>query len=351
MTSTWSLLIPTRLFDDLYAHLFPGDGDEHGAVIAAGLVETPRGTRLLARDLILARDGLEYVPGERGYRMLTADFVTDNILRCTDERLVYLAVHCHGGNDAVGFSPDDFASHERGYPALLDIAEGLPVGALVLANNAIAGDIWLPGGRRVDLHGARIVGRPQRLLYPAPPSHRGADPTYDRQARLFGERGQAILRDQKVGVIGAGGAGSLIVEYLARLGVGHILVADPERIDLTNLPRVVGSTRLDARSWFVADSRPSSFKRLGERLARFKTSIAAKVARNANPRIVIDQIRDDIAIDAVAKRFIDCDFLFLAADSQRSRLVFNALVHQYLIPGAQVGAKVQVNKRRCCRFS
>jgi molybdopterin/thiamine biosynthesis adenylyltransferase len=152
-------------------------------------------------------------------------------------------------------------------------------------------------------------------------------------------------------VIGAGGAGSLIVEYLARLGVGHILVADPERIDLTNLPRVVGSTRLDARSWFVADSRPSSFKRLGERLARFKTSIAAKVARNANPRIVIDQIRDDIAIDAVAKRFIDCDFLFLAADSQRSRLVFNALVHQYLIPGAQVGAKVQVNKRRCCRFS
>ncbi len=44
------------------------------------------------------------------------------------------------------------------------------------------------------------------------------------------------------------------------------------------------------------------------------------------------------------EKFVDCDFLFLAADSMRARLVFNALVHQYLIPGAQVGAKVTVDK-------
>jgi hypothetical protein len=44
----------------------------------------------------------------------------------------------------------------------------------------------------------------------------------------------------------------------------------------------------------------------------------------------------------VAERLIDCDYIFLAADSAQARLVFNALVHQYLIPGVQVGAKVQV---------
>jgi tRNA A37 threonylcarbamoyladenosine dehydratase len=57
---------------------------------------------------------------------------------------------------------------------------------------------------------------------------------------VFGDRGQALLAAQKVGVIGAGGAGSLVVEYLARLGVGHLVVVDPERIETTNLPRVVG---------------------------------------------------------------------------------------------------------------
>ncbi len=246
MTGAWSLRIPESLLDRLMAHLLPGDGDEHGAVIAAGMVETPRGVRLLARDVVLAQDGIDYVPGKRGYRMLTASFVTQNVLRCADERLVYLAVHCHGGHDTVGFSGDDFASHERGYPALLDITAGLPVGALVFASDAVAGDIWLPGGERVDITGAVVVGRPQHALYPAPPSRPVSDATYDRQARLFGDRGQQILKGQKVGVIGAGGAGSLIVEYLARLGVGHLVVADPDRIELSNLPRVVGATRRDA---------------------------------------------------------------------------------------------------------
>jgi ThiF family len=344
MTDPWSLRISATLMDRLAGHLFPGDGDEHGAVIAAGMVGTSRGVRLLARNVVLARDGIDYVPGKRGYRMLTASFVTENVLRCSDERLVYLAVHCHGGSDTVGFSGDDFASHQRGYPALLDITDGTPVGALVLASDAIAGDIWLPGGLRVDLTGAVVVGRPQHVLHPAPLARPASDPTYDRQARLFGDRGQQILKAQKVGVIGAGGAGSLIVEYLARLGVGHIVLADPDRIELSNLPRVVGATRRDALAFLTAPNRPGRVRAGGERFARHKTKIAARVARAANPNIIIERIEADIALDATAQRFVDCDFLFLAADSMRARLVFNALVHQYLIPGAQVGAKVTVDK-------
>jgi hypothetical protein len=344
MTATWSLQVPAELMDRLTGHLFPGDDDEHGAMLAAGMVRTPRGVRLLARHLVLARDGIDYVPGRRGYRMLTASFVTDNILRCAAEGLVYLAVHCHGGTTSVGFSGDDMASHERGYPALLDLADGPPVGGLVFAEDAVAGDVWLPGGERVTLEVARVVGRPQRLLYPQPLVPADADPAYDRQARLFGDRGQALLRNQKVGVIGAGGAGSLIVEYLARLGVGHLVIADPERVELSNLPRLVGATRRDALAWLTVPGRPNRLRRLGEQLARHKTSIAARVARQANHKIVIEKIVGDIADDAVAQRFVDCDYLFLAADSMRARLVFNAMVHQYLIPGAQVGAKVTVDK-------
>jgi len=68
------------------------------------------------------------------------------------------------------------------------------------------------------------------------------------------------------------------------------------------------------------------------------------VARQANRGIIVEKDVGDIANDSVAQRFTDTDYLFLAADSMRSRLVFNALVHQYLIPGAQVGAKVTVDK-------
>src|SRR5205823_1981581 len=117
----WSLTIPERLYAQLQAHLFPGDGDEHGAAIAAGLATNSRDTRLLARELFLAQDGIDYVPGQRGYRMLRGEFVRDCVLQCRDEQLAYLAIHNHDGRDSVSFSCDDLRSHERGYPALLDI--------------------------------------------------------------------------------------------------------------------------------------------------------------------------------------------------------------------------------------
>ena len=41
---------------------------------------------------------------------------------------------------------------------------------------------------------------------------------------------------------------------------------------------------------------------------------------------------------------LDCDFIFLAADSMRARLLINAIVQQYLIPGVQIGSKVTHEK-------
>lgn len=339
-----SLMLPEALAVRLFAHLFPGDEDEHGAVIAAGVSRTPRGLRLLGRDLFLARDGVDYVPGQRGYRMLRAEFIIEHALYCRDEGLAYLAIHNHGGVDQVSFSRDDLASHERGYPALLDILRGNPVGGLVFARGAAAGDIWFPGPHRAELSEARIVGIDVQRLFPHPrPRPVGRDKTYDRQARLFGDAGQDLLSKTKVGIIGAGGGGSLLIEYLARLGVGWLVVADPDRLDITNLPRVVGATRWDARSLFTEANRPAWMRLLGQRIAAKKVEIAKRVARRANPRGIFEALNGDITNDDIARHFVDCDYLFLAADTNQARLVFNALVHQFLIPGFQIGAKVPVD--------
>jgi len=342
----WTLRIAPGMMQDLQHHLFPGDGDEHGAIIGASVLTTVRGTRLLARRLFLARDGIDYVPGTRGYRMLTASFVSDCVLDCDAEGLAYLAVHCHGGRDHVGFSADDLASHERGYPALLEILDGKPVGGLVFAVNAVAGDIWLPDHQRIELNRADVPGTPHRRLYAQPPPRPPhADDQYDRQARLFGDRGQATLKAQKVGVIGAGGAGSLIVEYLARLGIGKLIVIDPDRIDTTNLSRVVGSTQRDTHPWLTNRWAPQWLRRFGEQHRTPKVEIAKRVARQAQPGIAFTALFADVTASSIAGELADCDYLFLAADTMQARLVFNALVHQYLIPGVQVGAKAQIDDK------
>lgn len=341
----FDLTMPALLKRDLLAHLFPGDGDEHGAVIGCGVVQTERGMRLLARELILAEDGVDYVPGKAGYRMLTARFVMSCADRCGESGLAYLAVHNHGGTTSVGFSGADMASHERGYPALLDVLDGPPVGALVFAKEAVAGDLWLPDGTRRTLREAKAVGTTVARLYPEPPPRpAAADETYDRQARLFGERGQALLRSSKVGVIGAGGVGSLLALYLARLGVGHLVVVEPERVDITNLPRLPGATRFDARTWLTGDDRPKWLRRLGERIAARKVDIVRREVRCSGMGTVFEGVFADVSRNDVAMGLRDCDYLFLAADTATARLVFNALVHQYLIPGVQAGSKVPVDK-------
>lgn len=339
-----TLRISEPHFHRLMRHLFPGDRDEHGAVITAGIVETPQGIRFLARDVILAKDGVDYVPGTRGYRALTTDFVVRVSDQCAREKLCYFAVHCHSGRDSVSFSSDDLASHRRGYPALLDITNGGPVGALVFAENAVAGEIWRPEGTS-DLDKLTVVGSNIRHLFPSPPKSQYDRPAaYHRQSMLFGDRGQEALSKATVGIIGLGGVGALVNEWIARLGVGHIIAVDYDRVETTNLPRVVGATRFDAGEPFVS-SRFGFVQSFGRWLSKHKVHIAARVARQANPHVRFDAIIGDIMDSSIANKLRTVDYLFLCADGMRPRLVFNALVHQYLIPGVQIGSKVPVDKK------
>ena len=334
----WRLTIPESMHEKLLTHLFPGDGDEHGAIVLAGICESDRGLRLVARELHLAEDGKDYVPGKRGYRMLRAEFIQSRILRARDMKLAYLAIHNHGGTDSVGFSSDDFASHERGYPALLDVARGMPVGALVFARSAIAGDLWFPGSKRAELLHATVIGANRRVLYPAPQMGSKKNATYDRQTRLFGDTGQLILSRARVGIIGLGGAGSILAELLSRLGVGEFVLADPDKADLTNLPRLIGARQSDGSppDWLPRKAR--------DFLRTFKVNMATRNIKRANPTARITPIARDFLNADVAKQFTDCDYLFLAADTMGARLLFNAIVHQYGISGVQVGAKIPVDK-------
>jgi hypothetical protein len=340
----WTLTIPESMYAQLHAHLFPGDQDEHGAVLLAGIQRRSDGSlRLLARQLRLAEDGVDYVPGRHGYRMLRAEFLQPYALQARDEPLAYIAIHNHAGRGHVGFSADDLASQRRGYPALLTLTRQ-PVGALVFSEDAVAGNLYLEAGRAAHaLRGCTVVGRNRLELVPTFGVHGVSDPTRDRQALLLGYAGLALLRQLRVGVIGAGGVGSIVVELLARIGVGTILVADPQRVELSNLSRLLAARRMDALALLTNPRRPAWLRRLGERFSRTKVALAKRNARRADPSGSFIAIPGDITEPDVAAAFSECDYLFLAADSMQARLVFNALVHQYLIPGVQMGSKAPVD--------
>jgi len=96
-------------------------------------------------------------------------------------------------------------------------------------------------------------------------------------------------------------------------------------------------------AWLAGESMPEWLRRLGMRLARPKVILARRNIRRANPSARVEAIFGDFLEAEIAAKVVDCDYLFLAADTTRARLLFNAIVHQYLIPGVQVGAKVRVD--------
>ena len=147
MTS-WDVRIARRDYDLLVSRdLFSGDGEEMRAVLSVGVARLNDQTAYWC-GTFTRRMTARITSADRGDTgcFARSSFETAH-LPCADENLGYLAVHNHGGDTSVGFSSVDLASHESGYPALLQLIGG-PVGALVFARRAVAGDLWLPDGTR-----------------------------------------------------------------------------------------------------------------------------------------------------------------------------------------------------------
>ncbi|MBL7487428.1 ThiF family adenylyltransferase [Frankia sp. AgW1.1] len=90
---------------------------------------------------------------------------------------------------------------------------------------------------------------------------------------MFGPESQRRLDELTVAVVGVGGAGSLIVQGLAHVGVGRLVLVDPDVVDETSLARLVGARPQDARRGTA------------------KVDVARRTARAVNPGLKVRTIR------------------------------------------------------------
>ena len=72
-------------------------------------------------------------------------------------------------------------------------------------------------------------------------------------------------------------------------------------------------------------------------------SIAKRLILSIDPDVAVNAIDGDVVRGDVHRALLDCDFVFIAADTAEARLVCNAISHQFFIPMTQVGTKIVVD--------
>jgi len=148
---------------------------------------------------------------------------------------------------------------------------------------------------------------------------------YDRQIRVFGKEGQQALQKLTVGVVGAGGIGSMVLVLIVWLGVERIIIIDPDVIELTNLNRLAGATPQDA------------LKKIP------KVRVLARYAVKINPKIKVVPVQKSI-LDKKAQRYLKvCDVIFGCTDNQSSRWVLNKFSVEHLKPYFDTGTGIEAD--------
>ena len=150
---------------------------------------------------------------------------------------------------------------------------------------------------------------------------------YSRHILLpdVGVAGQARISASSVLVVGAGGLGCPVGLYLGAAGVGRLLIADGDTVDLTNLQRQIAHATAA----------------IGEN----KAASLARGIRAINPEIEVQPLHEALAGPALLEAVAAVDLVVDASDNFATRHAVNRACVQLkkpLVSGAAIGFSGQL---------
>lgn len=320
---TETLTMTGAQHEALKAHLFPDDGKEAVALLLCGRRRGPR-HRLLVHEVVLVpltdcvrcEDRITW-PTSAAEPMLA---------RATNEGFAIVKIHSHPSGYGDFSAIDDISDREFFESVYCWVGTDEPHGsAVMLPDGTVFGRTVKEDGTFEPWPFVTVAGDTIRL-FPGDQNDKVAEmPAYAAATvQAFGKRTFATLAKMKVAVIGCSGTGSVVIELLARNGVGELILVDPDRIEDRNLNRIVNSTAKDVGEYKVEVLRAAVDKmELGTRV----TPIAMNLI---DPEVV--------------KAVADADVVVGCMDGAEGRHVLNRIAAYYLLPYFDVGVHIDVEQ-------
>lgn len=135
---------------------------------------------------------------------------------------------------------------------------------------------------------------------------------YLRNQDAISEVEQASLALNRVLVLGCGGLGGMVIECLARIGVGHLRVVDGDLFEASNLNRQLLCSTMN--------------------LGRPKTLAAKQRVMAVNPLVEVDAVQADLTAKNALELPADCDVAVDCLDNIPDRLLLQQAAKTAGIP-------------------
>lgn len=218
-------------------------------------------------------------------------------------------VHLHNHYGKPSPSSTDIKSLPEIVNSLNNIAPKHKNGFFILSKDAFYASI--------DIESINVVGYP--FMFQFSKQEIIKDAVFDRQSFL-GQNSQFLFENVHVGIIGYGGGGSHIGQQLAHLGVKNITIFDYDKIENTNLNRLIGGVHADVKN------------------AILKADIAKRVIKRIYPKSKLTLVtkRWQLAAGELQK----CDIVLGCVDSYIERQQLEAECRRFLIPLIDIGMDV-----------
>lgn len=318
-----TLVLPEQIAEELLAAT--QEELETAAVLLVGICREQGRLRLLGRELHPV-DEASYAHRDAVALSITSDGYVQALARAEELGAAAIWVHTHPGGVPVPSRHDRLVDEQLAPVFAVRTGQEL-YGSVVLASGgALGGDALEFTGRVIDGTVERAVGRMWvvgRRLRPVAAYGTASVPAgevFDRQVRALGPAMQAHLVRLRIGVVGAGGTGSAVGEQLARLGVGELLVIDPDTLSASNITRVHGARMAD--------------------VGRPKAEVLAKHAAEIGLGTMVEPVVGSIVDPGVATRLRGCDVVFGCTDDNAGRVVLSRFSTYYLTPVVDCGVLV-----------
>jgi len=297
----------------LQDHLFPGDGCEAAAIILCGCRAGDRRHRLVAREI----HPIPYEQcSERTPERVTwpTDAIAPLLDRAQTHGLTVVKVHSHPSGYAQ-FSRADDQGDSRLMPAIRDWFDRdlYHASAVMLPHGRMFGRYVTGRGTFSPLAHINVAG--DDLIFWYASASQDVTPDFAAShAQVFGEGTFQRLRRLSVAVIGCSGTGSPVIEQLARLGVGELVMIDDDPLEARNINRVLNATMADARA--------------GRKKVNVLAGAVRRMDTGTNVLALDRNLWTQEAVEAVAQ----CDLVFGCMDTIDGRFLLNTLTTYYQLP-------------------